>query len=83
MLSNDWTVADWYPMDYIPNGVRLTAYSGEATDLSADVLQAFLDSVAAGRLTVPIHHTYALDQIAEAHADMEANTATGKLVVLP
>jgi NADPH:quinone reductase-like Zn-dependent oxidoreductase len=46
------------------------------------VLQSFLDAVAAGRLTVPLHHTYTLDQIAIAHADMEANNATGKLVVL-
>ena len=83
MLSNQWTVADFYPIEYIPSGVRLTAYGGEAADLPADVLQAYLDAVAAGRLTVPVHRTYALDGIAEAHADMEAGRATGKLVVLP
>jgi NADPH2:quinone reductase len=27
MLSNEWTVRDFYPIDYIPRGVRLTAYS--------------------------------------------------------
>jgi NADPH:quinone reductase-like Zn-dependent oxidoreductase len=83
MLSNDWTVPDWYPMDFIPNGVRLTAYSGEASDLPADVLQSFIDDVAAGRLKPPIHRVYDLDQIADAHTDMEAGNATGKLVVLP
>jgi NADPH:quinone reductase-like Zn-dependent oxidoreductase len=83
MLSNQWTVADFYPIDYIPSGVRLTGYGGEAADLPAEVLQAYLDAVAAGRLTVPIHRTYALDEIAEAHADMEDGRATGKLVVLP
>ena len=83
MLSNQWTVADFYPIEYIPSGVRLTAYGGEAADLPADVLQAYLDAVAAGRLTVPVHRTYALDEIAEAHEDMEAGRATGKLVVLP
>ena len=75
--------ADFYPIDYIPSGVRLTAYGGDAADLPAEVLQSFLDAVAAGRLTVPIDRTYALDEIAEAHADMEAGNATGKLVVLP
>src|SRR5213080_842593 len=59
MLSNEWTVRDFYPIDYLPNGVRLTAYGGEAADLSAEVLQSFLDHVAAGRLKVPIHRTYA------------------------
>jgi NADPH:quinone reductase-like Zn-dependent oxidoreductase len=83
MLSNQWTVADFYPIDYIPSGVRLTAYGGEAADLPADVLQGYLDGVAAGRLTVPIYRTYALDEIAQAHADMEQGRATGKLVVLP
>jgi NADPH2:quinone reductase len=83
MLSNQWTVRDFYPIGYLPRGVRLTAYSGEATDLPATVLQSFLDAVAAGRLTVPLHRTYTLDEITTAHADMEANNATGKLVVLP
>ena len=83
MLSNRWTVADFYPIEYIPSGVRLTAYGGDAADLPTDVLQAYLDAVAAGRLTVPIHRTYTLDEIAQAHADMEHGRATGKLVVLP
>ena len=36
-----------------------------------------------GRLAVPLYRTYTLDEIRIAHADMEANNATGKLVVLP
>ncbi len=83
MLSDDWTVRDFYPIDYLPRGVRLTAYGGGAGDLPAEVLQSFLDDIAAGRLKVPIHRTYTLDDIASAHADMEAGNATGKLVVLP
>jgi NADPH:quinone reductase-like Zn-dependent oxidoreductase len=83
MLSNQWTVADFYPIEYIPSGVRLTAYGGDAADLPTDVLQAYLDAVAAGRLTVPIYRTYALEEIAQAHADMEDGRATGKLVALP
>jgi NADPH:quinone reductase-like Zn-dependent oxidoreductase len=81
MLSNEWTVPDFYPIGYIPNGVRLTAYGGEASDLPAAVLQSFLDGVAAGRLHVPIHKVYGLDDVAAAHADMEAGRAAGKLVV--
>jgi NADPH:quinone reductase len=82
MLSNQWTVRDFYPIDYIPRGVRLTAYTGGAADLPANVLQDFLDAVAAGEAVVPIHHVYALDQIRRAHAEMEAGSATGKIVVL-
>ena len=81
MLSNEWTVPDFYPIDYIPRGVRLTAYSGGASDLPATVLQDFLDDVAAGNAQVPVHRVYRLDEIRLAHAEMEAGTATGKLVV--
>lgn len=28
MLSGQWVVQDFYPIDFIPGGVRLTAYSG-------------------------------------------------------
>ena len=81
MLSNEWIVKDFYPFDYIPRGVRLTAYGGDAADLPATVLQRFLDSIAAGQLDVPIARTYTLDQIVEAHTDLENNAAPGKLVV--
>ena len=83
MLSNEWTVRDFYPIEYLPRGVRLTAYGGDATDLPSAVLQEFLDAVAAGQAVVPIHRVYRLDQIAEAHAEMEAGRAAGKLVVVP
>jgi NADPH:quinone reductase-like Zn-dependent oxidoreductase len=83
MLSNEWTVHEFYPIEYLPRGVRLTAYGGDATDLPSAVLQEFLDAVAAGQAVVPIHRVYRLDQIAEAHADMEAGRAAGKLVVVP
>ena len=81
MLSDVWTVRDFYPIDYIPRGVRLTAYGGDAQDLPQRVLQDFLDAVAAGHAVVPIDHVYEFDQIVEAHAAMEAGEAAGKLVV--
>jgi NADPH:quinone reductase-like Zn-dependent oxidoreductase len=81
MLSNEWTVRDFYPIEYLPRGVRLTAYGGGSDDLPQPVLQEFLDGVAAGRAVVPIDRVYRFDEIVEAHAAMEAGTATGKLVV--
>ena len=33
MLFNQWTLPDFYPTGDIPSGVRLTGYSGDATDL--------------------------------------------------
>ncbi|GAA2161395.1 MULTISPECIES: zinc-binding alcohol dehydrogenase family protein [Glycomyces] len=81
MLSNEWIVKDFYPIGYLPAGVRLTAYSGEANDLSPEVLQSYLDDVAAGRAAVPLDRVFDLDRIRDAHALMESDGAKGKLVV--
>lgn len=83
MLSDQWTIKEFYPMDWLPNGVRLTAYSGGASDLKSAELQEFLDAVAAGEMTVPIGRVYRLEDIVQAHKDMERGTAGGKIVVLP
>jgi NADPH:quinone reductase-like Zn-dependent oxidoreductase len=83
MLSNQWTVPEFYPIDYLPRGVRLTAYSGDVADLPPAVLQDFLDDVAAARAAVPIARTYRLDEIVDAHTLMEHGSAGGKLVVVP
>lgn len=82
MLSNAWTVPDFYPIGYLPRGVRLTAYAGEATDLPASVLQRYLDGVAAGQTILPVDRVYGFEQIAEAHTDMEQGATVGKLVVV-
>jgi NADPH:quinone reductase-like Zn-dependent oxidoreductase len=82
MLSNQWTLPDFYPTGDIPSGVRLTGYSGDATDLPPAVLQEFLDAVATGDAVVPIGRVFHLEEIQEAHRVMEANTAGGKIVVV-
>jgi NADPH:quinone reductase-like Zn-dependent oxidoreductase len=80
-LSNEWVVPDFYPAGYIPRGVRLSGYSGDASDLPQPVLQEFLDAVAGGEVTEPNARTYTMDEIATAHDDMEHNRVSGKLVV--
>lgn len=82
MLSNEWLVKDFYPIAYIPAGVRLTAYGGDAADLPPEAFQRQLDAIAAGRLRIAVHQVYdGLEQVRAAHAAMEANAAVGKLVV--
>lgn len=82
MLSDQWTIPEFYPMDWLPNGVRLTSYSGSHSDLSAQTLQGFLDAVEGGEARVPIGRVYQLDEIVQAHRDLEANAVRGKGVVL-
>jgi NADPH:quinone reductase len=81
MLSNQWIVEKFYPIAYIPNGVRLTAYGGESADLPAAVLQGYLDKIATGKLKFGPARVYTLDEIRQAHDDMEHDRVAGKMVV--
>ena len=83
MLSNSWVIEGFYPIDFIPTGTRLTAYSGGAEDLSPRVLQDYLDSAAHDRSLIPLDRVFTLQQIAQAHAHMEQDRAAGKIVVIP
>ncbi|MFE9102468.1 zinc-binding dehydrogenase [Actinomadura geliboluensis] len=81
-LSNQWTVRDFSPNEYLPRGVRLAGYFGDVGDLPREVFQEILDAVAEGRLNFPVDRVYdGLEQVRQAHDDMEHNRATGKLVV--
>lgn len=81
-LSNQWTVPDFSPNEYLPRGVRLAGYFGDAADLPREVFQDIVNAVAAGDLAFPVHRVYdGLEQVPQAHDDMENNRATGKLVV--
>jgi NADPH:quinone reductase-like Zn-dependent oxidoreductase len=81
MLSNQWVVPNFYPIAYLPRGVRLTAYGGGSGDLPTEVLQRYLDRVAAGKVSLRPSRVYALEQIRQAHTDMEQNRTFGKMVV--
>src|SRR6201986_172085 len=81
-LSNQYTGRDFSPNEYLPKGVRLAGSFGDATDLPQEAFQEILDAVAAGRLAFPVDRVYdGLEQVAQAHDDMEHDRATGKLVV--
>ncbi|WP_410675819.1 zinc-binding alcohol dehydrogenase family protein [Amycolatopsis sp. cmx-4-68] len=82
MLSNQWTIKSFYPIGYLPAGVRLTAYGGEADDLPASVLQQYLDRIATGEAGLGPAKVYSMTEIRQAHDDLEHNRTAGKLVVL-
>ena len=83
MLSQPVDGRDFYPIDYLPRGVRLTAYGGDASDLPADVCSASSTPSPPAALRCRSHRTYRLDEIADAHTTWKHGHATGKLVVLP
>lgn len=82
ILGNEWTMKDFTPMGDIPSLGRLTVYMGEATNLSKELLQEFINEVEKGNIRLNIDSVYNLDQVAEAHDYMENNKAKGKIVVV-
>lgn len=80
MLSNRWIIEDFYPIAFIPTGVRLTAYGGDASDLPPEVLSEVAQAVHTGALDWPTE-VYELDDIARAHDDMEHNRVAARQVV--
>jgi hypothetical protein len=50
ILGGQWTLAEFHPMDDVPTGVKLTSYSGEASDISVDQLQHYVSLVETGEL---------------------------------
>jgi NADPH:quinone reductase-like Zn-dependent oxidoreductase len=83
MVGNQWTIDRFEPMATIPTAVYLTTYDGEPADFLAMPLQTLVDDVARGTLPVHVGKVFRLDEIVDAHRLMEANTAGGKIVVLP
>ena len=82
ILGNSWVIENFEPFLDIPPGVRLTTYSGEADNITSGDLADFINEVEAGHLKVKIDRVFKFDEIVQAHHYMEANKASGKLVVL-
>lgn len=81
MLSNKWIVEQFYPIDFIPTGVRLTAYGGGAGNLPSEVLTDIAQAIHRGELDWPVE-VYDMEDIARAHEEMEHNRVAAKQVVL-
>lgn len=77
-----WYLDRFNPMDYIPNGVCLTAYGGSEKDFVRTPLEEFAGLVEKGEMKIQIGKVFKLDEIVKAHELMDSNKAGGKIVVL-
>lgn len=82
MLSEQWWISNFVPMDYIPATVNLTVYDSGQVKMDMDRLQAFINGVEADNIKLNISRTFTLDEIVEAHRYMESNAGSGKIVVV-
>jgi NADPH:quinone reductase-like Zn-dependent oxidoreductase len=78
-----WVIPDLEPIAMIPSGTKLTAFHSDTVKGDTAMLQRIVDQVEAGVYRPNIDRVLPLDDIAAAHRHMEADQATGKLVMLP
>lgn len=83
MLSEQWAIANFAPMEYIPATVNLTTYDSGQIRVDLPGFQQFIRNVESGLIKLSIARTFRLDEIVAAHQLMESNSAGGKIVVLP
>ncbi|GAB7340355.1 hypothetical protein MBLNU457_6801t1 [Dothideomycetes sp. NU457] len=82
IVGAKWAYDNYNPMEHIPSGVCLTAYSGGPDDFMGTPMQELADQIAAGKLKIQTGKTFQLDEIVKAHEMMDSNAAGGKIVVL-
>jgi NADPH:quinone reductase-like Zn-dependent oxidoreductase len=82
MLAEQWSVADFAPMEYIPATVHLTIYDSGQIRVDQQSFQQFIREVEAGLIKLPISRSFRLEEIAAAHHFMESNATAGKIVIL-
>lgn len=82
IVGGEWSIKDFNPMEFIPTGVNLTAYSGALEEFLEMPLQVMVEKVVMGGMKVKVARVFKLDQIVEAHRLMESDEAGGKIVIL-
>lgn len=83
MLSEQWSITDFEPMEYIPATVNLTIYDSRQIRIEREEFQKFIHQIEKGEIDIVIKETFPLEKIVEAHHLMEKNSGTGKIVVIP
>jgi len=82
MLSEKWAFDNFAPMEVIPPTVCLTSYDSGQVRVPADFFQMFIDDIENNKIKITEPYIFSFENIKEAHALMDSNTATGKILVL-
>jgi NADPH:quinone reductase-like Zn-dependent oxidoreductase len=80
-----WLIPNLEPIAMLPSGTKLTAFHSDTVkgSVGTAVLQRVVHEVETGAYRPTIDRVAGLDDLAAAHRRMEANQATGKLVMVP
>lgn len=82
MLSEEWSITDFAPMEYIPATVNLTVYDSGQISIEGNFFQEFVKDIEKEAIKPTIKRCFNLDEIVEAHHFMEADSGGGKIVIV-
>ena len=81
IVGGKWTWEGNF-METIPAAKYLTVYDGGVSDFLATPLNELIQDVVDGTMKINVGKVFQLDDIVEAHRLMDANKASGKIVIL-
>ena len=81
LLGGEWEIENFVPGAVIPSTTKFTYFSSSATPMTTDALHTYLTGLEDGTYRMPLDRVFKFDEIQEAHAYMEANSAGGKVVI--
>ena len=79
ILGKKGTLDNFYPVKDLPSGVYLTGFSSNSPSQAA--INEIFEHMHKHNLHPAISKVFSLDEIGQAHALMESNTANGKVIV--
>ncbi|MCR4993796.1 MAG: zinc-binding dehydrogenase [Bacteroidales bacterium] len=79
LLGNQFTVAQFDPIKYIPNNVFLTGFYSNYP--SEEVINNLFGIIRKAHLHPLYHKVFTLEEIAQAHTLLEKGTAEGKIIL--
>jgi NADPH:quinone reductase len=81
-LGGGWELKNFSPMEDIPTAVKLTSYSGEAEDMTQEMLQDYIDRVERKEMTISTIQTFPFTELPNAHRLIDSNKSNGKIVII-
>src|SRR5690606_20141526 len=82
MLSEQWSISDFAPMDFISSGTYLTVYDSGQSRVGSKEFQDFILQIENRKISPVISKVFHLEDISKAHDFMESNHGSGKIVVI-
>ena len=81
IVGGKWVLPEFDPTFFIPSGVCLTSFASFADPFNAAPINTVARAIKDGSMRIPIK-TFKLDQIVQAHTEMDESTAAAKIVIL-